>query len=166
MITYRKILVSDFQNFNTLYKKIESESDFMLYEKDERKTTDEQQKAFLETLAKNPSTTIIVAEHNNILVGFIGIICESQKKRKHSRYVAMGILEKFQGQKIGSKLMSECIAFCVNQKVKRIELTVICENTKAVSLYKKFGFEVEGIKKCSLSIHGRYVDEYYMSRVN
>jgi RimJ/RimL family protein N-acetyltransferase len=37
-------------------------------------------------------------------------------------------------------------------------------NEAAVSLYKKMGFEIEGIKKKSLNIEGKYLDEYYMGK--
>ena len=49
--------------------------------------------------------------------------------------------------------------------IKRIELTVICDNNKAITLYKSMGFEVEGVKKSSLKIDDRFVDEYYMGKV-
>ena len=49
--------------------------------------------------------------------------------------------------------------------IKRIELTVICKNKRAVNLYKSMGFEVEGVKKASLKIDDRFVDEYYMGKV-
>lgn len=165
MINFRKIAVSDYKKFNILYKQIEAESDFMLYEKDERKTTDEQQKTFLEKLASNNASTIFLAEDGSNLLGFIAVISEGPLKRKFSRYVAMGILEGFHGKKIGTKLMELCIQFCIEQDVKRIELTVITENTKAVNLYTKFGFEVEGIKRHSLFIKNNFVNELYMSKI-
>ena len=147
MLNFREIVVSDYQEFNKLYKLIESESDFMLYEKDERKTTDEQQKNFLERLTVDPNSTIIIAEFKNLMVGFIGIINESPRKKRFSRYVAMGILKEYHGRNIGTQLMRQCIDYCNNQGVERIELTVVKDNIKAVNLYKKFGFEIEGIKK-------------------
>ena len=46
----------------------------------------------------------------------------------------------------------------------RIELTVICNNNIAKSLYEKNGFVVEGVKKNSMVIDGEYVDEFYMAK--
>jgi RimJ/RimL family protein N-acetyltransferase len=164
MINLREIVVNDYQVFNELYKAIEAESDFMLYEKDERKTTDNQQKVFLEKLASDSSSTIVLAEVDCRIVGFIGIINEGPNKKKFSRYVAMGLLNDFHGKKIGSLLMESCVEFCRKQNVKRIELTVVKDNQKAVNLYKKFGFEIEGIKKNSLYINDTFIDEYFMAR--
>ncbi len=165
MITYRKITPVDADKFNALYKEIETQSDYMLYEAHERPTTNEQQRATLERLENIPETAIFVAEENENLLGFIAVISESPSKRKFQRYVAMGVLEQHHGKKIGQGLMEKCISFCKDQNVKRIELTVVCENEKAVNLYKKFGFEIEGTKRCSLMIRDRFLDEYYMSKI-
>jgi len=38
-------------------------------------------------------------------------------------------------------------------------------NEAGIALYRRRGFEIEGIKKHSLLLGGRYVDEYYMARL-
>jgi RimJ/RimL family protein N-acetyltransferase len=50
--------------------------------------------------------------------------------------------------------------------VIRVELTVHTANEPAVSLYRKFGFQVEGTRRHSLRVDGRVVDEYLMSVIN
>ena len=47
----------------------------------------------------------------------------------------------------------------------RLELTVSTMNHRAISLYEKVGFAREGVKRHSLNIEGRYVDELYMSKL-
>ena len=39
------------------------------------------------------------------------------------------------------------------------------DNHAGIALYKKMGFEIEGVKKDSLLINDQYVDEYYMSKI-
>ncbi len=38
-------------------------------------------------------------------------------------------------------------------------------NDNGIKLYKEMGFEVEGIKKNSIIIDDRLVDEYYMAKI-
>ena len=38
-------------------------------------------------------------------------------------------------------------------------------NEAGIALYRRRGFEIEGTKKHSLLVGGRYVDEYYMARL-
>ena len=47
----------------------------------------------------------------------------------------------------------------------RLELTVIVDNEKAIHLYEKHGFEIEGRIRKSGIRNGEYVDSYMMSRI-
>lgn len=51
--------------------------------------------------------------------------------------------------------------------IREIKLNdvVIAHNEVALSLYKKMGFEIEGVKRDSLYVDGEFVDEYYMSKL-
>ncbi|NYC93541.1 GNAT family N-acetyltransferase [Clostridium acetobutylicum] len=51
------------------------------------------------------------------------------------------------------------------QKIKRLELTVVCDNEEAKRLYEKNGFSIEGIKKNSMFIDDEYVDEFCMAKL-
>jgi RimJ/RimL family protein N-acetyltransferase len=44
-------------------------------------------------------------------------------------------------------------------------LTVHTSNLQALGLYLRYGFQVEGVRRHSLLVDGRYVDEYLMSRL-
>ncbi len=47
--------------------------------------------------------------------------------------------------------------------LERIELTVYIDNERAISLDKKFGFEIEGESKDYAFRNGKYVDVYHMA---
>jgi putative acetyltransferase len=47
----------------------------------------------------------------------------------------------------------------------RIELTVYVDNSSAVALYKRFGFEIEGTHRRYAFRNGEYVDAYSMARI-
>jgi putative acetyltransferase len=46
-----------------------------------------------------------------------------------------------------------------------LELTVYTDNPAALALYRKFGFEQEGLLKAFAYRAGDYVDAYTMARV-
>lgn len=72
----------------------------------------------------------------------------------------------FQGKGVGTKLMEAIIDVADNWlMLVRVELTVFTDNEKAINLYKKFNFEVEGLKKKAAIRNGEYVDEFIMARV-
>jgi RimJ/RimL family protein N-acetyltransferase len=41
----------------------------------------------------------------------------------------------------------------------------MAHNERGIALYKKCGFEIEGMKKKSLYIDGEWIDEYYMGKI-
>ena len=53
----------------------------------------------------------------------------------------------------------------LNQGITRIELTVDINNSAAIALYKKLGFEIEGTVRESYTVAGtgKLYDEYLMS---
>ena len=57
------------------------------------------------------------------------------------------------------------MAWAPGAGVKRLELTVHTSNDRAVSLYRKFGFEIEGTRRSSLLVDGVFKDEYLMAHV-
>ena len=51
------------------------------------------------------------------------------------------------------------------RNIKRLELIVECDNPKAISLYKKLGFEIEGTLRAYLKRDNvdELIDDYAMS---
>ena len=49
--------------------------------------------------------------------------------------------------------------------IRRVELDVYTDNLRAVHLYKKFGFEIEGVRRSLAFRDGEYVDAYHMARL-
>ena len=48
--------------------------------------------------------------------------------------------------------------------LKRVELNVFVENQRAVELYQRMGFVIEGTKKYAAVRNGIHADEYFMAR--
>ena len=87
------------------------------------------------------------------------------KRIRHTGHVVVGIREKYRGMGIGSELFSKMDTWAIENKITRLELSVICSNTIAKHLYEKNGFEVEGIKKNAMIIDDKYVDEFSMAKI-
>jgi putative acetyltransferase len=81
-------------------------------------------------------------------------------------YVGMAVREEFQGKGVGDALMKALIEIADGWlNVFRLELTVFTDNERAIRLYRKHGFEVEGTHKAYALRDGRYVDTYSMARI-
>jgi RimJ/RimL family protein N-acetyltransferase len=61
-------------------------------------------------------------------------------------------------------MIEEAIAWARNLGIVRLELTVFPHNAPAIALYRKLGFEEEGILRRRYLIDGRYMDAMLMGR--
>jgi len=160
----RPIEIGDAEELLELNRRID-ESGFMLHEPGERKRTVEQQKEVIERIESMERSTFFVAESDRGLAGFIAVFGGKVKRNKHSAYLAMGIHDAFYGQGLATRLIMRVFDWAEANGISRLELTVIKDNVKAIKLYQKMGFQIEGEKVHSLMIDGQPANEYYMYRL-
>jgi len=107
----------------------------------------------------------LVAEYDGVPVGDAHLM-RSHGRRSHAASIGMGVHDDFTGKGIGSALMLALVDTADNWlDIKRLELTVYTDNPAALALYRKFGFEQEGLLKAFGYRAGEYVDAYAMARV-
>ncbi|RJP67035.1 MAG: GNAT family N-acetyltransferase [Ignavibacteriales bacterium] len=165
MIDYREISESDSKSFLDLMLKLDEETDFMMYEVGERSRSVQLQSDEIKKIISSNNSTIYLALDNKIPVGFIVAEGGTFKRNAHCCYLAIGVLKNYSGRGIGKTLFSKIFDWGDKHNIIRFELTVMCHNEAAVNLYKKLGFEIEGVKRTSLIINGKRIDEFYMSKV-
>jgi RimJ/RimL family protein N-acetyltransferase len=161
----RHVTVDDAEELAHLILQVEKEAAFMLFEAGERALTPEQQRNQIEAMMNEENSTILVAEADGKLVGYLVARGGRARRNKHTVYIVIGVLASYRGKGIGTMLFAELECWARTKGVHRLELTVVVNNQRAVSLYRKMGFEQEGIKRHSLLINGKYVDEYYMAKL-
>ncbi|MBC6975058.1 GNAT family N-acetyltransferase [Bacillus sp. Xin] len=161
----REIQVEDAAAFLQLGKQLDEETSFMLLEPGERNMTVEQQENMIKCFIENNNSTIFVAVEGEQLVGFILANGGNVQRNKHAAAIVIGILQEYSGKGIGTDLFKEVEIWAKLHDVWRLELTVMAHNTRAQVLYKKVGFEQEGVKKASLIVGEENIDEYYMAKL-
>lgn len=161
----RKIRPGDAEQFLRLGKRLDAETRFMLREPGEREMTVAQQRQEIEGLLLHEESVIFVAEHEGQLVGYIEAIGSTFRRVRHCATIDIGILQAFSGQGIGTRLFLTVEEWARPRGLHRLELTVMTHNEAGIALYRKCGFEVEGVKRDSISIDGQYRDEYCMAKL-
>ncbi|MFO1444061.1 GNAT family N-acetyltransferase [Bacillus sp. Bva_UNVM-123] len=161
----REIQLEDAEKFVNLVKQVEEEAQFMMMEPGERMLSADVQRKRIEQMKNEPNSTVLLAEQDGNLVGYLIVVGGSGKRILHRGYLVIGILKEYRGQGIGSKLFQRLDEWAKTHHISRLELTVVTKNEIAVALYKKSGFEIEGTKRNSLSIDNEYYDEYYMAKL-
>ncbi|SDN40037.1 Protein N-acetyltransferase, RimJ/RimL family [Desulfonauticus submarinus] len=161
----RKIREHDAENFLSLCKQLDEETQFMMLEPGERSITIKQQREDIKNILSTYNQTIIVIESNKQLGGYIAGIGGNYQRNKHTCHIVIGILKSLCGKGLGRKLFIELEKWAYSKNIYRLELTVMMHNKKAIALYKKMGFKIEGIRRKSLLVNNVYIDEYYMAKL-
>jgi RimJ/RimL family protein N-acetyltransferase len=99
------------------------------------------------------------------LVGWLGVEVAPYRRARHTGYVVLGVEAAACGQGIGSALLLAAEAEALRRDLRRLELTVMSDNTRALELYLRNGYEREGLRRQALWRDGTPVDEYYMARL-
>lgn len=117
------------------------ETDYMLSYPDENSFDTEQEAKYLEEKTASLNEIEIVAIVDGKVAGTAGIEAVGSKyKVKHRAEFGIGILKEYWGLGIGRALMEACIECAKKAGYTQLELNVVADNDRAVSLYKSFGF--------------------------
>ena len=100
------------------------------------------------------------------IVGNIGFHLCTNPRRRHVASFGMGVKDEAQGLGVGTQLLATVIDLADNWlNLTRIELTVYKDNERAIDLYKKFDFTIEGESEAYAFREGEFVSVYHMGRV-
>lgn len=121
----------------------------------------------VEDMAKAAQTELmLVAEKDAHVVGMGGLhSVGTSPRRAHVRSVGLWVLPEHQGQGIGRALLEALIDSAENwMGVTRLTLEVNADNAAAIALYRRCGFEQEGLLRGDVLRNGQYIDCLLMAR--
>jgi putative acetyltransferase len=114
-----------------------------------------------------PNLIPLVAADNDRIVGWATIYKYSHPRRKGVCDLGMYLHQDFHNVGLGTAMLSRLLELAQKEKLHRISLTVIADNSIAVHLYEKFGFKTEGITKDAyFGDDAKYHDEIVMGLVS
>jgi RimJ/RimL family protein N-acetyltransferase len=142
------------------------ETEFMLWEPGEFKDSVDDEERRIARLNGQPNSSCLVGADGDELVGFLNAMGGQVNRLRHCTSLALGVRRSHWGRGVGSALLRRALAWAREAQLRRVELTVRTDNERALNLYKRFGFQVEGVRRCSLLVGGLCKDEYLMSILN
>lgn len=109
----------------------------------------------------------LAAVKDDEIAGIAVMLKNKAKSRRHSAKLAIMVSPDHQNKGIGSALMKKLIEEADKKLgLRRLELLVLTDNKPAIKLYEKFGFKTEATRKNAAVKEGRFVDEFFMGRIN
>ncbi|GAA5194094.1 GNAT family N-acetyltransferase [Ferrimonas gelatinilytica] len=100
------------------------------------------------------------------MIGNLGLEALQLPRRRHVGQVGMFVHDEWQGLGAGTALMAAAVELADNWlNLSRLELEVYPDNEAALALYRKFGFEQEGIARQAVFRSRRFTDVIKMARL-
>jgi RimJ/RimL family protein N-acetyltransferase len=180
-IRVRPIHPSDAEAYVELLAWLDNESRYPVVNVLERSMTAAEWRSALELLHDRGQRMILVAEEvdedvspgdrletldvgpPHRLVGFLSTTSD-WFGGVHELRIVIGIREAYTGQGIGTRLFTGIEAWARKAGVGRLHLTVEADNARALALYHKMGFTIEGHIARAVQIQGQWVDDYVMAK--
>jgi RimJ/RimL family protein N-acetyltransferase len=104
----------------------------------------------------------LVADAGGPIVGWCDIRRETIPVYSHVGHLGMGVIEPYRGRGIGERLIRASIDAARAAGIERIELSVYGRNLRAMALYRKVGFVLEGTRIRGKKLDGNYDDVHMM----
>ena len=181
MIKIREIIPDDAGQLLRLMQELDREAEYLLYEQGERPMDGDALRDHIRKLDPPRFGTFFVAETvrsvhpdkpstrpetdpGSEFAGYLEVRRLPWKRVQHRAYLVIGILKRYAGKGVGTRLMQEVESWAMEHGIRRLYLTLIAENKPAVALYRKMGYETEGRHPASMRLGERYVDELTMGK--
>jgi len=94
-----------------------------------------------------PTVIALVAEYQDKIVGQASIYKFPSPRRKGLGDMGIYLHQDFHNVGLGTAMTERLLQLAKNEKMHRIELTVVKDNKIAIRLYEKLGFQIEGVSK-------------------
>lgn len=118
-----------------------AETDYLLSYPDENSFDPEQEAQFLEEKTKSPNEAELIAIIDGKVAGLAGIEPVGKKyKVRHRAEFGISVLKEYWGLGLGKALTKACIQCAEEAGYSQLELNVVAENDRALSLYRSLGF--------------------------
>ncbi|HEY1708836.1 MAG TPA: GNAT family N-acetyltransferase [Rhizomicrobium sp.] len=101
------------------------------------------------------------------VIGSAGLHPASENRRRaHAASIGMGVHDDYAGRGAGTALLHALLEQADRWlNYSRVELTVWADNSRAIALYERAGFEREGLLRRYAWRDGAYVDALTMARL-
>jgi L-amino acid N-acyltransferase YncA len=165
-VSIREATKEDAKLMIDFYNVVGGETDFLSFGKNEfiKNLTDYE--GFLEATREEGNSIILLAEIDNKIVGIASINSSPKARFKHVGEFGIVIAQKYCGLGLGRKIMDYLIEWANSNGItKKISLVTSENNYRAMELYKKVGFEVEGVLQKNNYVNGVYGNTIMMGLI-
>lgn len=141
------------------------ETDCLLMTRHEFDQSIEQEVDFLGKLSASKTQLALVALVDSTLVGILTFTGRDLERVRHTGEVGLIISKNYWSIGIGKHMM-QCLHLWADKGnlISKIDLRVRLSNRRAIKLYERLGYQIEGWIRRAVKIGDTYDDHYWMGK--
>ena len=163
-LTVLKAVPEDAGEIIEYLKTVGGESDNLLFGEEGLPISIEQEEELIRRVNGGEKSAMLLAKTDSEIVGVCQMTGFNRERIAHRGEIAISVKKAYWGRGVGSRMMEALLSFAKEIGLDVVSLEVRSDNLKAISLYKKYGFESFGTFKKFFKINGRYYDAEFMNR--
>jgi ribosomal protein S18 acetylase RimI-like enzyme len=117
----------------------------------------EQVRAVLAQTGESAAIRFVAVEGARV-VGWCDVFPNPREGFRHGGTLGMGLRDGYRARGLGAALLRAALEAARARGLARIALEVYDTNVRAITLYRRFGFEQEGVKRAARILDGRMED--------
>lgn len=142
---------------------VSGESDFLTFGPGEFGISEGEERQILRQYQDSDNQMCLVGVIDNRIVSVMTLTAGQRPRTRHSGEFGMSVRQSHWGLGIGTLLVDALIQWAkATDIIKKINLRVRTDNHRAIILYEKRGFKIEGTMRKELFVDGEYFDYHWM----
>ncbi len=165
-LTIREARVEDAAALLAYVERASAESDFLSFGPGEFGLTQADEEDVLRRFRQAENQLYLVGLVDGILASALTFAAASRPRVRHSGELGLSVLKECWGLGIGSLMIDRFLGWARGTGIiTKVNLRVRTDNTRAIRLYERKGFLVEGLLRDEILLDGAYYDQYWMGLV-
>jgi len=143
-------------------KVVGGETDFLSFGSEGLPFTVEQEASLIRSCQSGEGGLILKATLEGKLVASLTLTPSPRPRLRHCAEFGISVLTAYHRLGIGRALMIEMMEWARANGIRKIDLRVNQDNQRAIEMYHRFGFKVEGKRSRAIKIKGEFKEEWLM----
>ncbi|MCI5084237.1 MAG: GNAT family N-acetyltransferase [Saprospiraceae bacterium] len=144
-------------------KQIGDESDFLTFSGSDFNVSVEEEAENFKKHKESPNQIFLLAETDTEMIGLMSLEASPKPRLRHQGEFGISVKKAYWGKSVGAQMIQSMIDWAkAGGIIRKINLLVRQDNVRAQGLYKKLGFEQEGLIRRDLFTKGQFYDAYFM----
>ena len=163
-VTIREAVPEDAERLIPYVRAVADETDNLSFRGSEFRVTVEQERNILATYRDSANQLYLVAESpGGEILGVLSLDASQKPRLRHLGEFGLSVRKAYWNRGVGRAILIYLIDWArAGGIIRKIKLHVVTTNEAAIALYRKLGFEMEGLGRRELCVQGKFHDMYAM----